>query len=62
MVQVLVFLKSSRTTVKSLAKACHYCSFCFHSWETLLMVQGYVFEQTPSALLLLTFPDPAPFC
>jgi hypothetical protein len=62
MVQVLAFLKSSRTTVKSLAKACRYCSFCFRLWETLLMVQGYVFEQTSSALLLLTLSDSAPFC
>jgi len=42
MVQVLVFLRSSRIIVNDPAKAYHCCSSCSHLWETLLTVQGYV--------------------
>jgi hypothetical protein len=62
MVQALVFLRSSRTTVNGLAKACRYCSSCFRLWETLPMVQGYVHQPILPALLLLTLLDPAPLC
>jgi hypothetical protein len=62
MVQALVFLRSSRTTVNGLAKACRYCSSCFRLWETLPTVQGYVHQPILPALLLLTLLDPAPLC